>query len=59
MNYQNEIDGLKAISVLSVILFHMNLPFFRRVFRCRYFFVISGFLIANIIFEELFFKTLN
>jgi peptidoglycan/LPS O-acetylase OafA/YrhL len=52
--YRADIDGLRAISVLSVIGFHA-FPFFVKdgFVGVDIFFVISGFLISTIIFENL------
>ncbi len=54
MNYRPEIDGLRAVAVLPVILFHAGFLIFEGGFvGVDVFFVISGFLITNIILDEL------
>jgi len=54
MNYRREIDGLRAVAVLPVILFHAGFPLFGGGFvGADVFFVISGFLITGIIVEEM------
>jgi len=53
MTYRREIDGLRAVSVLSVILFHADLHVFSGGFvGVDVFFVISGFLITTILLNE-------
>lgn len=53
MKYRSEIDGLRAIAVVSVILFHAGLPFLSGGYvGVDIFFVISGYLISTIIFDE-------
>lgn len=53
MKYRPEIDGLRAISVISVILFHTGCQYFRGGFvGVDIFFVISGYLITTIILTE-------
>ena len=58
MNYKKEIDGLRAIAVLSVIIYHLDIFIFgHKVFRGGFlgvdiFFVISGYLITSIIIKD-------
>ncbi|MBI1325274.1 acyltransferase family protein [bacterium] len=51
--YRPEIDGLRAICVLGVILFHTNLGFSGGFVGVDVFFVISGFLISKIVLAEI------
>ncbi len=54
MKYRPEIDGLRTIAVLPVILFHGGVPGFGGGYvGVDVFFVISGFLITGIIAEDL------
>jgi len=54
MKYRPEIDGLRAIAVTSVLLFHFNFSFFKGGFLgVDIFFVISGYLITTIIIRDL------
>lgn len=59
LSYRPEIDGLRAIAVISVILYHAKFTFSEMdLFAGGYigvdiFFVISGYLITRIIIEEL------
>ena len=54
MKYRAEIDGLRALAVVPVILFHAGIEYFKGGFvGVDIFFVISGYLITTIIIEEL------
>jgi peptidoglycan/LPS O-acetylase OafA/YrhL len=57
--YQPHIDGLRALAVLAVIIYHLEIKFFSFTFLpggflgVDIFFVISGYLISLIILQEL------
>ncbi|WP_430462636.1 acyltransferase family protein [Thalassolituus sp. LLYu03] len=54
MDYRREIDGLRALAVLPVVLFHAGVPAFSGGFvGVDIFFVISGYLITGILLSEL------
>jgi peptidoglycan/LPS O-acetylase OafA/YrhL len=54
MRYRPEIDGLRAVAIVPVILFHAGIDFFEGGFvGVDVFFVISGYLITSIILAEL------
>ena len=54
MKYRPEIDGLRAVAVLPVILFHAGLESFNGGFvGVDVFFVISGFLITSILIRDI------
>ena len=54
MKYIPEIDVLRAIAVFSVIFFHYQIPYFNGGYvGVDIFFVISGFLITNIIYKKI------
>ena len=59
INYRPEIDGLRAIAVISVVLYHAQFTLFSKkilpggFIGVDIFFVISGYLITSIILKEL------
>ncbi|CAN7640500.1 acyltransferase family protein [Ensifer adhaerens] len=54
MQYRTEIDGLRALAVLAVLLFHADFSFIPGGFAgVDVFFVISGYLITTIIDREI------
>ena len=54
MTYRREIDGLRALAVIPVILFHAGFETFRGGFvGVDVFFVISGYLITSVILTDL------
>lgn len=53
IRYRPEVDGLRALAVIPVVLFHLNAAFMPGGFvGVDVFFVISGFLITSIILKE-------
>lgn len=60
MKYRSEIDGLRAVAVLSVIFFHAGFKGFRGGFvGVDIFFVISGYLITTIILSDMEMETFS
>lgn len=59
LRYRPEIDGLRTIAVISVIVYHLKIPLFENYFLpggflgVDLFFVLSGYLITGIILAEL------
>jgi peptidoglycan/LPS O-acetylase OafA/YrhL len=54
MQYRREIDGLRAVAVIPVVLFHAGFEIFSGGYvGVDVFFVISGYLITSIIISEL------
>ncbi|MHA6333041.1 acyltransferase family protein [Qipengyuania sp. CAU 1752] len=54
LTYRPDIDGLRALAVISVVLFHLGSPVFDGGYvGVDVFFVISGYLITRILVEEM------
>jgi peptidoglycan/LPS O-acetylase OafA/YrhL len=54
LNYRAEINGLRALSIILVILFHADFEIFKKGFLgVDIFFVISGYLITTLILQDL------
>jgi peptidoglycan/LPS O-acetylase OafA/YrhL len=58
LSYRPEVDGLRAIAVVSIIFYHAQISVWKELFQGGYigvdiFFVISGYLITRIILTEL------
>ena len=52
MRYMPGLDGLRAIAVIGIIIYHLNKQWLTGGFRRRYFFVISGYLITSLLLKE-------
>lgn len=51
--YRADIDGLRSLAIIPVVLFHANLAFPGGFVGVDVFFVISGFLITRIIYSDM------
>ena len=53
IKYRNDIEGLRGVSILLVVFYHFGISFFNTGFiGVDIFFVISGYLITNIIIRK-------
>lgn len=60
MKYRQEIDGLRALAVIPVILFHAGYSLFSGGYiGVDVFFVISGYLISQIVISEVYSETFS
>jgi peptidoglycan/LPS O-acetylase OafA/YrhL len=51
--YRADVDGLRAVAIIAVVLYHATVPFFGGGYvGVDVFFVISGFLIGGIVFRD-------
>lgn len=54
LNYRPEIDGLRTLAIIPVILFHLDYSFIKGgYYGVDVFFVISGYLITNILIAKI------
>jgi peptidoglycan/LPS O-acetylase OafA/YrhL len=54
IKYRHDIDSLRGYAVLAVVLYHFKIPLFKGGFiGVDIFFVISGYLITSILFNEM------
>ena len=53
MKYRAEVDGLRALAVVPVILFHAGFELFSGFVGVDVFFVISGYPITTILIEDI------
>src|SRR3990167_148555 len=54
MKYRPDVDGLRALAVLPVVFYHLDIPPFSGAYvGVDIFFVISGYLITGLIREEI------
>tara|TARA_B100001057_G_scaffold167904_1_gene168641 strand:+ start:966 stop:2864 length:1899 start_codon:yes stop_codon:yes gene_type:complete len=53
MQYRKDINGLRAIAIIGIILFHLNINYFQGAIICiDIFFVLSGYLITSVILNK-------
>lgn len=52
-SYRQEIDGLRGLCIISVVLYHLQIPYFQGGFLgVDIFFLISGYLITKILLDR-------
>ena len=52
--YRPDVDGLRAVAIVPVVLYHVDVPYFGGGFvGVDIFYVVSGYLITRIIVDEL------
>ena len=57
MEYRKDLDGLRALSIIFVVLFHSEVDIFNQIFRGGFigvdiFFVLSGYLITGVLINN-------
>jgi peptidoglycan/LPS O-acetylase OafA/YrhL len=53
MQYRADIDGLRAVAIIPVVLYHAGLGFHGGFVGVDIFFVISGYLLSSIVIQEM------
>ncbi|MBF4988579.1 acyltransferase family protein [Methylophilus sp. 14] len=54
MNYRADLDGIRALAIIPVLIFHAELPFLPQGYLgVDIFFVLSGFLISSYLLDEI------